>query len=186
MQFLVLIVVMTAAGMPTNQQFSTQAPFSESHDLVPLSPGVPMPGECPEGFEKFNGRCFMFGDHASYLSATVECQKVEAELVQIDDRNYDFLSAKIAASRFNHYWIGGGQMKGKTYEKSGTKCPIIRVSGNSMGSEISTLDCSFAAPFVCMYYPIEMMLEELLNNQLVKTKEEVSFEQQTSEDLILE
>ena len=128
----------------------------------------------------------MFGDHASYLSATVECQKVEAELVQIDDRNYDFLSAKIAASRFNHYWIGGGQIGGKTYEKSETKCPIILVSGNSMESEISSLDCSFAAPFVCMYYPIEMMLEELLKNQLGKTKEEVPFEQQTSEDLILE
>ena len=168
MQFCVSIAVMTAAGMPTNQQFSTQATFSETHDLVPLSPWVPMPGECPEGFEKFNGRCYMFGDHASYLSATVECQKVEAELVQIDDRNYDFLSAKIAASRFNHYWIGGGQMKGKTYEKSGTKCPIIRVFGNSMGSEISTLDCSVAAPFVCMYNPIEMMIHEYLIQEYLK------------------
>ena len=159
---------MTAAGMPTNQQFSTQVAFSESNDLVPLLPGVSTPGECPEGFEKFNGHCYMFGDHASYLSATVECQKVEAELVQIDDRNYDFLSVKIAASRFNHNWIGGGQMKGKTYEKSGTKCPIIRVSGNSMGSEISTLDCFVAAPFVCMYNPIEMMIHEYLIQEYLK------------------
>ena len=130
--------------------------FDES--TLPPAAGAPPPGGCPEGFEKFSGLCYMFGNHASYLSATVECQKVEAELVQINDRNYDYLSAKIAASSGNDNWIGGGQLGGKTYKKSGTKCPIIRGSGSSMGPKISTLDCSVAAPFVCMYNPMAMMM----------------------------
>ena len=39
-------------------------------------PGAPAPGQCPAGFETFAGFCYYFGNHASYMAATVECQKV--------------------------------------------------------------------------------------------------------------
>ena len=52
----------------------------------------------------------MFGNHASYLAATVECGKVDAVMVNINDKNYDFLSATVASTSGNDNWIGGGQL----------------------------------------------------------------------------
>ena len=119
-------------------------------------PGAPAPGQCPGGFETFAGFCYYFGNHASYMAATVECQKVNAELVQVNDKNYDYLAQTIAANSGNDNWIGTGQVGGKQYKRQGTKCPIVRGSGSAMGSKISTLDCSVAAPFVCGYNPNPM------------------------------
>ena len=90
------------------------------------------------------------------MAATVECQKVNAELVQVNDKNYDYLAQTIASNSGNDNWIGTGQVGGKQYKRQGTKCPIIRGSGSAMGSKISTLDCSVAAPFVCGYNPNPM------------------------------
>ena len=89
--------------------------------------------------------------------ATAECLKLEATLVQIDDKNYDYLAATVSSTSGNDNWIGGGQLGGKSYKKAGTKCPIIRGSGSSMGPKISTLDCSVAAPFICGYNPMPAM-----------------------------
>ena len=90
------------------------------------------------------------------MAATVECQKVNAELVMVNDKNYDYLAQTISSSSGNDNWIGTGQIGGKQYKRQGTKCPIIRGSGSAMGSKISTLDCSVAAPFVCGYNPNPM------------------------------
>ena len=83
------------------------------------------------------------------------CQ-VNAELVAVNDKNYDYLAQTISSNSGNDNWIGTGQIGGKQYKRQGTKCPIIRGSGSAMGSKVSTLDCSVAAPFVCGYNPNPM------------------------------